>query len=140
MRASDRLRQFEAQEGGASFLRGLQTPAFVLIQALFVLGILFLISLLECDDPSTVDDSIIPFALVLLGLLGAVLLGLLLAGAPPLPCASALLPPLVIFALPWRDVHSAAALTWAWLAVHVCVLGWTLFRRPTSRSKRRGTR
>lgn len=128
MRASDRLRRFETEDRRGRLRRGSRSPAFWTTQVLFVLGILCLLALLESDDPSSVDDSLIQVALGALGLLGAVLLALLLAGAPVLPCVSALLPPVVIFAIPWRDVHSAAGSTWIWLLCHLLVLGWTLAR------------
>lgn len=96
-------------------------------------------ALLESDDSSSVDDSLIQVALGALGLLGAVLLALLLAGAPVLPCVSALLPPVVIFAIPWRDVHSAAGSTWIWLLCHLLALGWTLARPGGDPSPRRAS-
>ena len=92
---------------------------------------------LSCDDPSWEDSLAIGLVMGVCILLAIPLLGLVMAGARPAPLASAVIPPLVIFALPWRDVHYAAIPTLVWLFLHAIVVAYCIIRRPTSRSSRR---
>jgi hypothetical protein len=96
-----------------------------------------LVDLLFCTDPSDVDDSLIGPVLGLMTLVGFGLLGFVIGGARPLPMASAIIPPIILFSLPWRDIHYAAIPTTCWLAVHVGVMVWCIVRRPTPRRRRR---
>ena len=137
MRATERLRQLESQEAKRPWLRTLRDAIYYVVQVMFVLAGAMLYLLLSSDDPSTVDDSLIVPSLAICVLLAIPLLGLVMAGAQPAPLASALIPPLVIFALPWRDVHYAAVPTLGWLILHVVVLILCIIRRPTRRRSRR---
>ena len=137
MRATERLRQMESQEAKRAWMHTLRDAVYYAVHGLFLLAGAFLYRVLACDDPSTVDDSMIGPAGAICMLLAIPLLGLVMAGARPTPLASALIPPLVNFWLPWRDVHDAAIPTLVWLILHAVVLVYCVIRRPASRTSRR---
>lgn len=131
MRATDLLRRYEREAARPSWLRLAYEVAFWASQALQVLAMFMLASLLSSDDPSSVDDSMIPAACA--ALMALVFLHLLLAIVEVrlVPLLSALAPPCLVVLLPWSpwsDIHEAAPVAWAWLAIHSCALLWTLLR------------
>lgn len=137
MRATVRVRHLESQEAKRAWMHTLRDVIYYVVQVIFLLAGAWLYLLLSCDDPSTVDDSLIGPSMGVCMVLAMPLLGLVMAGARPAPLASALIPPLVIFALPWRDVHYAAIPTLVWLVLHAVVVIFCIIRRPTSHSSRR---
>jgi hypothetical protein len=134
LRATERLKQHVAQD---PWLRTLRSLVYWATHGLVLVALFFLAVLLRCDDPSTVDDSMIPVALGALLLLDIPLVGLLLAGARPIPCGSALAALPVFLLMPWKDIHDAEPLAWGWMVAHLCILVASEIRRPTSRSSRR---
>lgn len=130
MRATERMRRLRHAEAMNPW--GLTRDTFYWFTHLLFLCVgALLLAALASDGPSGVVDTVIAIGLVLLMALAVPLFALGAAGAPPEPLISAALPPMVIFALPWRDIHFAAIPTLVWLIVHALVVLRFLLRQAT---------
>ena len=82
------------------------------------------------DDPSGFDESIAYFAILLLFVEAAAVLGVFVARAEPLACLSAFAAVALVVVVPWGGIHAGPRVhaTWIIAALHAAVLLWSALR------------